>query len=206
MEKENKTGRRNRDRWKRENEWGQLRKLQESLSQELTLYEEEMGLGGSIPHRKTGAKGSQHLICIYFSFCNCARLTVQSSTVRNWCVLSLKHVWLRAYVFSYCVLLLSGDGLLIEPCLICTTEQTVKPTDRPILGLVTRGLTWAPTVGPIMPHPNSRPELFTPRASRRKKRPGLKISTSFSFIYPNSINQEQLQINEWNLKKITIKK
>lgn len=85
-------------------------------------------------------------------------------------------------------------------------NRTDKPTDWPILGLVTRGLTWAPTVGAVTPHPNSRPELFTLRASRRKERPGLKISTSFSFIYPNPINQEQWQINEWNFKKITIKK
>ena len=57
--------------------------------------------GGGIPYRKTGAKGSQHLISVYCSFFNCPRLTVQSSTARSQLVPSLKHVWLTAYVFSY---------------------------------------------------------------------------------------------------------
>lgn len=57
MEKQNKTGRRNRDRWKRESEWEQLRNLQESLSQELTLHEEEMGLEGEHSPQKNRCKG-----------------------------------------------------------------------------------------------------------------------------------------------------
>ena len=83
MEKEIKTARRTGDGWRPENECGLLRNTQESLSREPTHPEEEVGVGGGIPYRKTGAMGSQHLISVYCSFFNCPRLTVQSSTVRS---------------------------------------------------------------------------------------------------------------------------
>jgi len=83
MEKESKTARRTGDGWRPESECRLLRNTQESLSRELTLPEEEVGVGGAFPTEKTGAKGSQHLISVYCSFCNCPRLTVQSGTARS---------------------------------------------------------------------------------------------------------------------------
>lgn len=122
MEKENKTARRTGDGWRPESECGLLRNAQESLSREPTLLEEEVRVGGSIHYRKTGAKGSQHLISIHFSVQSCPKQRSKELACSFLEARLAQSLWLQLL----CILL-TGDGQLTEPCF--TWDQQKRQTD-----------------------------------------------------------------------------
>ena len=201
MEKESKTARRTGDGWRPESECRLLRNTQESLSRELTLPEEEVGVGGHSLQKKQ----VQRVLSILFLYI-AHFATVQgwlskaaqqgASMFLPWSMFGSEPMSSATVYTAYWRW--TTDRALLH---LASTEETDKPAAWPILGLATRVLTWAPTVWAIAPHPNSRPEFFIPRTSRRKERPDFKMSTSFSFIYPHPIKQEQVQISELIFKK-----
>ena len=69
MEKENKTARRTGDGWRPSVSVGCSETPRKASLGSWHSLRKKWGWG-SISYRKTGAKGSQHLISIYFSFCS----------------------------------------------------------------------------------------------------------------------------------------
>lgn len=117
MEKESKTARRTGDGWRPESECRLLRNTQESLSRELTLPEEEVGVGG-IPYRKNRCKGfSASYFCILLIL-QLSKADCPKQHSKELACSFLEACLAQSLCLQLPCILLTGDGPLIEPCFI----------------------------------------------------------------------------------------
>lgn len=106
---------------------------------------------------------------------------------------SWRHIWLRACIFSYYVMLPGGHEPLIKALLDLDNATNKKQIN---LRSDDRGLIWVPTVGSHSSSPEFQTWVVHTQNLQKEGEATFKNIHLICFIYLNPIKQEQLQINE----------